>query len=438
MFNLNLSQSVGFRLFIISVLVVLLLIPTIFIMVMIEDRQETSKSAGNEISEKWGKQQTVTGPILKIPYRLPVRDSTGKMISRTEREMIILPESLNVFGKINPEKRSRGIFEVVVYSTNLKLNGEFNLTEALKAIDTDYEILWKEASVNIGISDLSGLANLVKIDWNKTQIEAGSGTKITELIPKGLSASVSLTEKEMKYSFSTEININGSSKLEFSPVGKTTTVELQSDWADPKFSGAFLPQDRKVLETGFSAKWNVLFLNRNYPQFWTESIYKFEGSDFGVDLIIPVDHYQKTLRTVKYAIMFIGFTFMAFFMIEIFDKKRLHPIQYLLIGIALVIFYTLLLSITEHISFNWSYLISGMATIGMITLYTKSVLQNLKATLLIFGILIILYGFMFVVLQLEDYALMIGSFGLFATLAIVMYVTRKVDWYQLELKSEKE
>lgn len=438
MLNLNLSQSVGFRLIIISVLTFLLLIPTIFIVVMIEDRQETNKSAGNEISEKWGKVQIVTGPILKIPYRLPVRDSAGKIISKVEKEMIILPESLSVKGKINPEKRSRGIFEVVVYTANLNFDGDFNLSEVLKTRNSDDEILWDEASLNIGISDLAGLVNLVKINWNNSKIEVGSGTKITGLVPKGLSSSVAVSEKEKNYSFSGEIKLNGSTKLSFSPVGKTTTVELSSDWQDPKFSGAFLPLERNISEAGFSAKWNVLFINRNYPQYWTEGSYKFEESSFGVDLIIPVDHYQKTLRTVKYAIMFIGFTFMAFFMIEVFDKKRLHPIQYLLIGIALVIFYTLLLSITEHLSFNWSYFIAGSATIGIISLYTKSVLQNFKATSLIFGILIVLYGFMFVVLQLEDYALMIGSFGLFSTLAIVMFVTRKVDWYQLELKSEKE
>ena len=276
MLNLNLSQSVGFRLIIISVLTFLLLIPTIFIVVMIEDRQETNKSAGNEISEKWGKVQIVTGPILKIPYRLPVRDSAGKIISKVEKEMIILPESLSVKGKINPEKRSRGIFEVVVYTANLNFDGDFNLSEVLKTRNSDDEILWDEASLNIGISDLAGLVNLVKINWNNSKIEVGSGTKITGLVPKGLSSSVAVSEKEKNYSFSGEIKLNGSTKLSFSPVGKTTTVELSSDWQDPKFSGAFLPLERNISEAGFSAKWNVLFINRNYPQYWREGSYKFE------------------------------------------------------------------------------------------------------------------------------------------------------------------
>lgn len=433
----QIQNSVGLRLFIISALVLLLLIPTIFIMVMIEERQQTSKSAEIEIGEKWGKNQLISGPFLVIPYQTPFRDSKTNSVSYIKKNLIVLPESLTIAGKVKPDIRKRGIFEVVVYTSDLSLNGEFDLKESVTSIKPDETILWNEATINVGISDLSGLVKLVQINWNQAKKDMIPGAK-SDLTSSGLSALINISDQQMKYSFSGEMTLNGTSSVQFIPVGKSTSVEINSEWNSPSFSGTFLPQNREITETGFSAKWNVLFLNRNFPQFWTDDAYNFKDSQFGVDLIIPVDHYQKTMRTVKYAIMFLGFTFLAFFMIEVFDKKRIHPIQYLLIGIALIIFYTLLLSITEHLSFNLAYLIACVGTIGLISLYTKSVLQNLKATLLIFGLLTILYGFMFVVLQLEDYALMIGSFGLFATLATVMYMTRKVNWYQLELKSENQ
>lgn len=212
-------------------------------------------------------------------------------------------------------------------------------------------------------------------------------------------------------------------------------VTLNSDWNNPSFSGNFLPFSREIDDDGFSSKWKILHLNRNYPQKWTGSRYQIAESEFGVNLRVTVDEYQKTIRTAKYAIMFIGLTFLTFFMIELLGGKSVHPIQYLLIGFGLLIFYTLLLSFTEHISFNSSYMLASSAIIILITLYAKSVIKENKLTLLIMGILVLLYGYLFIVIQLQDYALLMGSIGLFLILALMMYLTRNIDWFSAMKKS---
>ena len=224
----------------------------------------------------------------------------------------------------------------------------------------------------------------------------------------------------------------------FLPVGETTNVIVKSNWSDPSFTGYYLPDNRKIQSDGFTAEWNINYLNRNYPQSWIGNKHKIDFSAFGLELLLPVDQYQKTMRTVKYAILFISMTFLSFFMIELLGKKNIHPVQYMLIGFALLIFYSLLLSLSEHIDFTFAYLISGIAIIFIITSYTKSVLADNKQTGIIAGILIILYTYLYVVLQLQDYALLIGTIGLFAALTIVMYLTRNIDWFSvLHSKTDK-
>jgi len=232
-------------------------------------------------------------------------------------------------------------------------------------------------------------------------------------------------------SFIFNVKLKGSQYINFVPVGKVTYVELTSDWPTPSFDGTFLPTTREVSEDGFTATWNVLHLNRNYPQAWIGAQHRVNESAFGVNLLLPVDSYQKTNRSIKYAILFIGLTFLVFFFIEIINQKRVHPIQYILVGLALSLFYTLLLSISEHTTFNVAYGISTALTIGLIAAYTKTILKSNALTGLMAGILIVLYLFIFILIQLQDYALLMGSVGLFVILGLVMYFSRKIDWYHI-------
>ncbi len=229
--------------------------------------------------------------------------------------------------------------------------------------------------------------------------------------------------------FSFDVDLNGSSGLNFIPLGKETNVDLTSTWTAPKFKGAFLPDNQKVDEKGFTAHWNILQLNRNYPQQWIDNQYKVDESSFGVDLITQVDTYQKSMRSAKYAILFIVLTFLVFFFAEIMTSVRIHIFNYLLVGIALCIFYSLLTALAEYIPFTISYLIASTVIIGMIAVYAHSLYAKKQVTLTVTMTLTALYIYLFVILQLANYSLIIGNIGLVFILGLVMYFSRKIDWY---------
>lgn len=227
--------------------------------------------------------------------------------------------------------------------------------------------------------------------------------------------------------FSSSILINGSEQLLFTPVGKETMVKLNSAWPDPSFTGGQLP-DHRISDTGFVATWKSLAHTRNFPQAWKETSYNLQSASFGADLFIPVNGYQKTMRSVKYAILCILLTFAAFFIIETVNKKSVHPFQYALIGLALILFYTLLLSISEYTGFNTAYIIASAATVGLIAWFVKGILQSSKLTTVLGVVLMLMYSYIFTILQLQDYSLLLGSIGLFLTLAVIMHFSKKIQW----------
>jgi inner membrane protein len=234
------------------------------------------------------------------------------------------------------------------------------------------------------------------------------------------------------------LNLKGSQNLYFNPVGKVTDITLKSSWNNPSFNGAYLPDDRQISKSGFSAHWNILNLNRNFPQVWINDSYNLNDSELGVDLILPIDIYQKTYRAIKYAFLTLCLTFLAFFFIETLKKKFIHPVQYLLIGISLVLFYSLLLSTSEYINYYLSYAISAILTILLISGYVRAILKSNKLTLLMSLMLVILYSFIFIIIQLQDSALLVGSLGIFIILAVVMFLSRKIDWQNLTNSSNNQ
>ena len=292
-------------------------------------------------------------------------------------------------------------------------------------------VLWEKAVFSIGISDMKGIQDNIIIEFNDKKFKADPGLKTTNIASSGVGCIIPLSPTEKENSFSLKLNLNGSEQIHFIPVGETTTVNLKSTWPSPSFNGSFLPTAREVTDKGFSADWNILHLNRNFPQFWEGNQYKVSEAYFGLKLLITADIYQKSIRISRYALMFIVFTFSAFFLSEIINKKRVHPIQYILIGLAIILFYVLLLSISEHLNFDFAYILSAVAITTIITSYSGSILKNNRFTLTVCGILIILYTYLYIVIQLEDYALIMGSIGLLIELTTVMYITRKIDWYSL-------
>ncbi len=431
----SIRNSIGMRLFIIAFLTLILLIPSLMIHELIQERMERRDEATLEVSGKWGAEQVVIGPVLTLPYRYFLKDEKQNTIE-TVRYAHFLPEELKIDGSLAPEIRYRGIYEVILYKGQLDLNGFFASPDPSLINLPEKDILWNEAFLALGISDMKGIREFVSIEWNGSAFPANPGLPNNDVIQSGISIKPLLSQTQTQYNFHIRLDLNGSSGLLFSPVGKETLAGLKSDWTNPSFMGDFLPEERNVDNSGFTAKWKVLHLNRNFPQAWIGTQNLVGQTLFGVNLQLAVDEYQKTMRTAKYAIMFIALTFLTFFMIELLTRRVIHPIQYLLIGFALLVFYTLLLSISEYLIFAQAYWIASISIIVMITLYARSVLADNLQTLIIAGVLILLYGYLFILLQLQDYALLMGSIGLFVVLGLVMYLTRKIDWFGIMESSE--
>lgn len=435
---MSMKHNIYFKVGTIVIIALLLLIPAFMIRGLIFEREHTQEQAIAEVSAKWGGQQTIAGPFISIPYIRYIKETVKKdsveRIVQIKEYIHILPDKLDVNGEISPKKRERGIYEVVVYDSRLHFSGVFNKLDFAVLDIKPHNIQFNKAEFVVGIPDLRGIEQQISLKWNDQQISFNPGVSSNDVVSSGINAKVQLNaDDSLSYQFDFIIDLKGSQLLYFTPMGKVTDINMNSNWSNPSFNGAFLPDTHKVDHNGFVANWNVLHLNRNFPQIWTSSHQTIEGSAFGVDLLLPVDNYQKSYRAIRYAILFIGFTFLVFFFIEVLNKIFIHPVQYILVGIALIVFYTLLLAISEHIRFNYAFVLSAVATLLLIGGYIRAILKSWKLTGLITGILSVLYSFIFVIIQLQDYALLIGSIGVFIILALTMYFSRKIDWYNLSL-----
>ena len=432
----DIKGSIGVRLVIIGVLILALLIPSAFVRTLVRERANRRREAIQEITAKWSTKQVIGGPLITIPYTETWKDEEG--VTKTVTKYLqVLPETLNIEGEIYPEIRYRGIYQAVVYNTRLDLSGEFSF-ERLQTLNIPLDqVLWDDAFISVNISDMRGINEYVELKWGEEAVLFEPGIKRgNELFDSGISVRIPLDPSNVAgMNYGLHLDLKGSEALSFLPLGKTTRVKLGSSWTNPSFDGAFLPAQHQIDSQGFSADWQVLDLNRNYPQTWVENVAKktVYASEFGVNLFSPVDIYTQTTRAVKYMIMFIGLTFLVFFLVEVFSNNKIHPIQYLLIGISLCIFYLLLLSLSEHINFGLAYLISSLSVVILIGTYVRSALEKRVIPVITAGMLSILYGFLYILLQNQDYALLIGSVGLFIIVAVIMYTTRKVNWYQIDL-----
>jgi inner membrane protein len=424
--------SVTFKMFSIAFLAIILLIPAFMIQMVIQDREYRRNEAVQEISSKWGNEQTLAGPILTVPYKATIKDEAGN-ISNVTQYAHFLPDKLDVKGSLQPEVRYRGIYEAVLYTGKLQFGGQFSFPNFDDWAIDKQDILWNKAFLSVGIPDMRGINDKIELAWNSQKMLFEPGIESPDVVSSGVSVATPLVadKKGDTFTFDFQLNLNGSERLKFLPLGKETTVSLSSSWRNPSFDGAFLPDTRNIDTKGFTAQWKVLHLNRNFPQQWLGNGQNIQESAFGVKLLTPIDEYQKTARSSKYAIMFIFLTFLGFFFVEILNKMRIHPAQYLLVGAALCVFYLLLISLSEHIKFNPAYWVSTAATVILITAYSSTIFRSKKLTISICITLLALYGFLYSLLQLQDYALLMGSLGLFSILAAIMYLSRNIDWYNL-------
>jgi inner membrane protein len=409
-------------------LILAMMIPTIFIYNLVHEREQRQKDVAAEVSQKWSAAQTFSGPYIFLPYRHLEKSPDGR-ITESQRHLWILPEQLNVDGQVDQEVRKRSIYNVLLYRANLQVKGSF-MFQLPKDLDASL-VLWQDAKICAGISDFKGIEERIFVRFGDVVYELSPGLPSNEIDKKGLSAGISLNAANLEkpWNFATSLRLKGSGKLHFKPLSANSDYSLRSKWPDPSFDGNSLPGEREVSDSGFVAKWNFNKANLPYGTVLRDFNIDEEAIAFGLSLLQPADHYSKADRSVKYAILIIGLTFSLFFIMEILQKKPVHPVQYILVGLALVIFYTLLLSISEFIAFDIAYLVSSMATVLLIALYARAHFRKWSSALLFGGILALLYGFIFVLIRLEDTALLVGSIALFLVLALVMFASRKVNWY---------
>ena len=453
----SMRSSITLKLVIIGILIIGLLILTIPLFIVIEDREACRDNVVKEISSKWGGDQTIFGPILTVLYYHTIinRSNNGRSSTTKKKQFLhFLPDNLEINATVVPELKYRGIFETVVYKSIIEIRGSFSKLDWNLANVEEHEILKEQTSLCIGISDVRGIREATTISFLGKELEALPGLHTQDVLKSGLSARVDLTDSNETMEFEVYLHLDGSSSLAFSPLGKTTSVKMKSPWISPSFDGAFLPLDKNITKEGFIASWNVLHLNRSIPQAWTgptpssvkntnwKNDQLFAGPKnilgdftFGVKFYMPNDVYQKTSRMAKYAILFLVFGFTSFFFTEILQKSKVHPIQYLMIGFAILIFYLLLLSLSEHFGFDLAYLASTGSVVLLIGFYASAILASRTLAFSVSAVFSILYGYLYVILQLESYALLMGSLGLFGTLALAMFFTRNIDWYSLRLPS---
>ncbi|HUG41308.1 MAG TPA: cell envelope integrity protein CreD, partial [Longimicrobiales bacterium] len=445
----TLRASQTLRLVVVVVLVLVLLIPVAMIGGLVQERQERRATAVAEVSSSWGNAQAITGPALVVPYthrwteRTTGGQGEGQAVTRTaERTAVFLPERLEVRGRIESETLNRGIFSIPVYRLRATIEGEFarpRFTE-LGELGADVAaVSWDRARLAVGISDARAIQEETAVTWNGGRVAFLPGTAGLEDLGGGIQAAVPVGEGEddddERFAFSFPLALNGSGSLQVAPFGQNTVVELESDFPSPSFQGTWLPTERTVSDDGFRARWSIPFLGRNYPQAWTagtagrDMVRAIEASRFGVELVSGVDHYRMAERSVKYAAMFILLTFAAVWLVEVLAGVRVHPIQYLLLGAALCVFYLLELSLSEHLGFPVAYALASVAIVGMVASYSRVVLRRTGRAAVVGGGVALLYGYLYTLLMNEDYALLIGSVGLFLILGAVMFATRRVDWF---------
>ena len=419
------SDRILLKLILIGLLSVLLLIPQQLILHMVSERNATSREAEEEVEQMWSASQRVIGPVVRIP---------GK---KNFKQVYLLPEELRVKGDVRTENRHRGNFDVTVYTADLTLDGSLQMPNLSDYVDSIYDL--SKAEVLLSLSDFRGLSENVVLRLNgkdypmRSDKDEELGSVLCCRIP------VEELQDSASASYSVRLPLKGSESLMFLPVGNSTSVELTSNCATPSFQGNFLPDERTVADSGFTATWKVLALNRDFGQSvtrWCEygnevsHSVSMHDNEFGVMMKVPVLQYQQTTRTVKYAYLFIFLTFATVFFVEYRRQTPIHPVQYLLIGTALLVFYALLLSFCEHIPFFWSYVIAMLMTVTLITGYLAGILKIRKTALMVGVLLLALYIFLYILLQMETYALLFGSLGIFVILAVLMYASQKVKWYR--------
>jgi len=473
----EITSSGAFKIGILVILILLLLIPIVMIRSLVRERSHRADEAEQSIMEAWGSQFVLSGPVIRIPVieyeeikTKTEKDGEKVEILQHNKALWITPKDITVTANFAAEKKRRGIFSVALFSGDVSLAGSFTFERVNGELKQNQTMYPEQAEIIIGLTSQKGIRRIIKADWNGNELFFKPGNRSFSLDNFGYydidykmrERPAARPERTVSFGTSGDNGVNASSPFDTAgintfdiqfavqggkamrllPVGETTQTHILSDWPSPSFQGGFLPTNYTLAESGFDAKWEISYLSRSIPLFWiTGEKGEYGGTMdlrselFGVDFFKPLDHYALNERAVKYAILFLFIPFLTLFFLEIFSKKSIHPAQYLLSGFANVIFYLLLLSISEHLSFSAAYLIAAAALTVMMALYAYSLLETWARSAYMSLVMALLYLILYLTLNAEDWALLIGSIAAFAICGVVMFLTRKLDWNNLSIKS---
>ena len=437
--NSNFLQSTTARVFMVGLLTLVLLLPLEYVKALIRERKQLQEGVTNEMAEKWGGSVYFYGPVLKVPFKTisetEITDKITKQVT-VQRSAItdyayFFPENLKMNAYAQTENKHRNNYESAVFSAKMSFTGNYSSPDFSSQNINPENIEWEKASILINTNDIKSIKGAVNINLNGKAyaFEPLANENENDTVATLQTKAINLRDVyNSTMPFDIKIAYNGTKQLGIVPIGKLTEAKISSNWPSPKFGGNFLPETKQVSENGFSANWKVSQLNRPFVQQYFTALPPLAKYAFNVDFHIPVDEYQQNDRASKYGFLVIGLTFLIFFLIQTISKINIHIFQYGMVGLALIMFYTLLISITEHSSFKLAYIIAGTSVVIMIGTYSISILKNKKFPLFIAASLTALYTFIYIIIQLESYALLAGSIGLFLILGAVMYVSRTIDW----------
>jgi len=455
----KLGQGYTVKVLLLAALVLLLLIPLAMIRGLITDRNRTANEAEAGIMEAWGSELVEAGPVIAVPGTRTEEtrtrsDRDGETVEFIKKPftLIITPQKLDIRARFTTEIRKRGIFSVPLFSGELALSGVFDPAAAISSLLPNEEVTLGQAELIITLASQKGIRKIDKAVFNSRELFFQPGSQGLNLARARNSSDswerTSGTTSSGIYaalpdfaraesSFDVVIAMQGGQLVRFLPVGQDTHVEVGTDWASPSFQGSFLPGSSNITDSGFDAAWDISYLSRDIPLFWKAEAGEsgrrdYSGSLFGVNFFRAIDTYSLNTRAVKYAILFVIVPFLTLFLLEVFAGKRIHPVPYLLSGIANVIFYLLLLSLSEQMQFYLAYLIAAVAVVVLLTLYSRSLLPSWNKSWYMGLVVLISYVLLYAVLNAESYALLIGSVGAFAVVALVMFITRKLNWYGID------
>ncbi|GAA3928569.1 cell envelope integrity protein CreD [Litoribacillus peritrichatus] len=447
------QKVLAIKVAVIGLIALILLIPLAMISDKIFERSNYLYEAKNSVARSWTGSQHVMGPLIVIPYQIEKtkevwnKEKTEKTtkVTRTNRKKYLLPEQVRMDANIVNDVRFKGIYKVPVYTSRLNVQGEVDrdvLNKLLKEIETEGEkINYFKPYLTATVSDPRGINSIPKLDWMGQELAFEPGSKLNAnnngihaYLPEfPLPSADKKIQTNIPFQF--ELELRGMEEISFVPVGQEAIVSMDSDWPHPEFTGLFLPANRTISDSGYQAEWKITSFASNIADkveaCQDGNCNDLFSSGFGVKHIETVDVYLQSERSVKYGILFIGLSFIAFFIFEVIRKLPIHAIQYTLVGFAIAVFYLLLVSLSEHLDFALSYLIATLCCAGLLLFYLRYVLRGFTQALMFSGLLLLLYGVLYVIISAEDFALLMGAFLTFVTLTIVMISTRNIDWYDV-------